>query len=73
MRTLRRVTETTVADSIVIMIAQERLRCVGSSVLCFRLASAAGVCNRFACGWKLDVVAKARGLHASSLHELLNC
>jgi hypothetical protein len=67
------VTETTASDSIVIMIAQERLRCVGSSVLRFSLASASCVCNRFACGWKLDVAAKARGLHASSLHELLNC
>jgi len=67
-------TETTVADSIVIMIVQKRLRRgLGISVLCCSLASAAGKCNRFACNWNSGVVAKARGLLASSLHELLHC
>jgi hypothetical protein len=73
-QTLRRMTETTVADSIVIMIVQKRLRRgLGISVLCCSLASAAGICNRFACNWNSGVVAKVRGLNALSLHELLHC
>ena len=72
-QTLRRMIETTVADSIVIMIVQKRLRRgIGISVLCCSLASTAGICNRFSCDWNSGVVAKARGLHAS-LHELLHC